>query len=149
MKISLYADGSIFHKQKVGGWAFAFEHEGERVSLCGAEHGVTGNAMELLAVVKGLRYVMKRTTVRSVTVISDSQYVIYGASRYLPDWRTNKWYNASGRIVSNKDLWVDLDNIIHQFGQTRWQWVRGHKGVVLNELCDKLARSAAKELMQA
>jgi ribonuclease HI len=78
--------------------------------------------MELTAVIEGLKATPEGA---SVTVVSDSQYVVYTITR---KWKRN----------ANQDLWLALDQA-RAARQVRWQYVRGHAGHAYNERCDQLA----------
>ncbi len=43
------------------------------------------------------------------------------------------------KIVKNKELWMQLDNLINKHNVT-WNWVKGHAGFEFNEKADELAR---------
>ncbi len=43
--------------------------------------------------------------------------------------------------VKNVDLWQLLDHENNRH-QVKWNWVKGHSGVVGNEIADKLANQA-------
>jgi len=43
------------------------------------------------------------------------------------------------KIVKNKELWMQLDNLINKHNVT-WKWVKGHAGFEFNEKADELAR---------
>ena len=51
-----------------------------------------------------------------------------------------KWMeNFNKKIVKNKELWMQLDNLINKHNVT-WKWVKGHAGFEFNEKADELAR---------
>ena len=51
-----------------------------------------------------------------------------------------KWMeNFKKKIVKNKELWMQLDNLINKHNVT-WKWVKGHAGFEFNEKADELAR---------
>jgi ribonuclease HI len=97
--------------------------------------------MELTAAIKALqRLYALGLKDEDVTVISDSQYVIYGASMYLRGWKqSGRLKENSPKVLKNKDLWIEIDRLSTLF-RTRWLWVRGHNGHEENERCDRLAK---------
>ena len=97
--------------------------------------------MELLAVIKGLE-ALKRPC--SVTVYSDSAYVVNGIKRgWARKWRANGWMRNKKERALNPDLWAQLLDLCDKH-QVQFQWVRGHSGNVENERCDHLATEIAR-----
>jgi ribonuclease HI len=95
--------------------------------------------MELKAVIEGLK-ALKKAGAR-VVIHTDSRYVMDGASKWLPGWKTRGWKTAEKKPVKNEDLWRSLDEEMarHDVG---WVWVAGHSGHPENERADRLARAA-------
>lgn len=141
----LYTDGSVLRNPGgVGGWAFLYKLHGEIVTGAGGLRVATNNTAELTAVLKGLHSLeLDGCAHLPVCIVSDSQYVIYGASRYIYVWKKCGWRTAEGKPVANRQLWEELDKRAKLFA-TRWRWVRGHSGNPSNEECDKLAGEAAR-----
>ena len=83
----------------------------------------------------------KKTT---ITIVSDSKYVINGITKWLNGWKKNDWKNASNKPVKNVDLWQKLDELIRTHSVT-FEWVKGHDGNVHNEKADYLARRYIEE----
>ena len=59
----------------------------------------------------------------------------------IHNWKTNGWKTAAKKSVKNKELWVELDELI-QIHQINWIWVKGHSGHPQNEKADELANIA-------
>jgi ribonuclease HI len=78
----------------------------------------------------------------SVLVVSDSKYVVRGASEWIENWKRRRWMTANDTPVSNRELWEQLDYLAKQF-DCRWKWVKGHNGHEMNEIVDEMARDAA------
>jgi ribonuclease HI len=96
--------------------------------------------MELKAVIEGLKQVSDRAGV--VTVHTDSQLVVKGMTEWIVGWQRKQWRKSDGEPVLNAELWRALLAESQRLGQVRWQWVRGHSGVPLNERADQLAVAA-------
>jgi ribonuclease HI len=101
--------------------------------------------MELRAVIAGLVALKEPCAVR---VVTDSQYVQRGMSRYLDRWATTGWRTSRGELVANRDLWEALVRESSRHKVT-WTWVRGHGASAEQNRCDQLALSAARELVSA
>lgn len=100
----------------------------------------TNNRMALASAVMALDVLKVRCRVRFV---SDSQYLVKGASEWMPGWKRRNWRRKAGPI-ENLAMWKVLDRSAGRHQMT-WQWVRGHAGDPKNEYVDHLAARAATE----
>lgn len=103
-------------------------------------HG-TNQIAELTAAIEGLT---RTPAGASVTLISDSQYVLKGLTEWRAGWVRRGWKNAAGDPVANQPLWKKLYAVADARKVTT-QWVRGHNGDQYNEEADKLAGQALTE----
>lgn len=138
----IWTDGSCLGNPGAGGWAcivrtpIEIEHY-----LYGSEMNTTNNRMELLAIIKGLEIV---PIAQAVTIFTDSQYALKGATSYLRKWMADGWKNARGKQdIKNIDLWKQLWNV-SQNKTIHYVWVKGHANHEMNEKVDQMARSAAR-----
>lgn len=139
----LYTDGSCEGNPGPGGYAAIVVVDGETREITGGERQTTNNRMEMMAVIRGLDALEEET---SVHVVTDSQYVVNGITRWIGGWRRKGWKTASGAPVKNRDLWERLDELASARRVT-WEWVRGHSGHPENERADALARDATRGVM--
>ncbi len=109
-----------------------------RKTLSGGETLTTNNRMELQAVIEGIKAVKKPS---QLTIVTDSQYVMQGATTWMTGWKANQWRTANRKPVKNQDLWVTLDSLLN-LHDIQWEWVRGHNGHPENEEADALACAA-------
>lgn len=139
--VEIFTDGACSGNPGRGGYAVILRSEGKEKELSGCAPETTNNRMELTAVIKGLE-ALKRPC--RVHVMTDSNYVVQGMTKWLPKWERSQWKNSQKRTVLNKDLWKRLLELsgIHEI---EWQWVRGHNEHHENERCDRLARAAIRE----
>ena len=100
----------------------------------------TNNRMALASALLALRALKVHSRVRFV---SDSQYLVKGASEWMAGWKRRNWRRKAGPI-ENLAMWQQLDRVISGHDVT-WKWVRGHAGDPKNEYVDHLAVRAAKE----
>jgi ribonuclease HI len=135
--VALHTDGACSGNPGPGGWGAILVAGGQEKELCGGEAATTNNRMELMAVIVGLETLTRPC---SVTVYSDSKYVIDGITGWIHGWKKRGWKKADGKPVLNADLWQRLDAARGRH-QVSWQWVKGHAGDVMNERADALARS--------
>jgi ribonuclease HI len=64
---------------------------------------------------------------------------------WLENWQKNGWKTAGKKDVKNKELWVQ----IYEFTRVHdieWIKVKGHSDNKYNNLCDKMAVEAYKNL---
>jgi len=145
--LMIFTDGGCSGNPGPGGWAFVIAREeagGPRIisSKNGGEKTTTNNRMELTAVLQSLRALRDMEGApRAAVVVTDSQYVQKGITDWIVKWKRNGWVSSGKTPVKNRDLWEALDAIVGEFS-LEWQWVRGHSGVALNEMCDALAQEA-------
>jgi len=75
-----------------------------------------------------------------VTVVSDSKYVVDAVEKgWVFDWEKKGFAKKK-----NPDLWKRFLKVYRQH-KVRFQWIRGHSGHPLNELCDRLAVAASQQ----
>lgn len=132
----------------IGGWAFQYYYKDEMFKDSGGLKKTTNNKAEMLAVIEGLCHIIENEhDDGKITVFSDSQYVINGASIWLDNWKQNGWIAKSGHPIKNRPLWEDLDFLIEELDHNIvWKWIRGHNGNPHNEAVDFAARQETKTM---
>lgn len=132
----VYTDGSCIGNPGPGGWALHAElPDGRVVELGGGELETTNNRMELRAAIEAVRLTVDWP---AVTLITDSDYVRSGITKWVAGWKRNGWLTSTGRPVENQGLWNELDGLADR--RVTWQWTRAHVGTPGNERCDRIAR---------
>ena len=149
--VILYTDGACSGNPGPGGWAALLKHPATETikTLCDGEPRTTNNRMELTAVIEGLR-ALKGPQRRRVHLVSDSEYVINGLTRWIKSWIANDWRRGNKRNsppVKNADLWRTLHDLVQQHDMS-YEHVRSHTGQPENEECDRLAVAAIKAIKQ-
>ena len=142
IEVVIHTDGSCLGNPGPGGWAAVLCYGTREKEISGGEASTTNNRMELLAVIMALE-TLKRPV--KACVISDSNYMKDGITKWIKTWKRNGWKTAARKPVANQDLWQRLDAAAARH-DVRWQWVKGHAGDEMNERCDDLARSEAEKL---
>lgn len=139
-QVMLYTDGSNHGQPGPAGWGALLVCQGRELPLSGPIPSATNNQAELTAVLKGLEALIEPC---AVTLVSDSQYVVNGISKYLPGWVRRGWRASGGGEVKNRDLWEQLlkQTQRHRITAT---WVKGHAGHPENERVDRLAGEASR-----
>ena len=139
--IKIYTDGSCIGNPGQGGWAAIILDDGKKIEIKGSKKDTTNNQMELLAPIKALKEIPKGSKVQ---IFTDSKYVKSGITEWIHNWKKNGWKTANKKKVSNKELWIELDENVN-FHNVEWFWVKGHSGNHYNEIADKLAVNAMNE----
>jgi len=133
-KVTIYTDGAC-KKTKKGGWAAILICNGKEKELSGSFDNTTNNKMELQGPIEALKSLKTKC---DVTIYSDSQYVVKGASSWVQGWIKNGWMTKSGSPVKNQDEWKELYSLT-QLHDVDFQWVKGHSDNEFNNKCDALA----------
>ncbi len=139
-KVQLITDGACIGNPGPGGWACVLRFGQLDKEMWGAEPQTTNNRMELTAAVRGLEALKEAC---DVEIVTDSEYVKNGITKWILGWKRNGWRKADKSPVLNKDLWQELD---FQDGRhtTKWTWTKGHASHIDNNRCDELATAAAR-----
>ena len=140
--VIIYTDGACRGNPGIGGWGVLMSYEDEVKELYGGELDTTNNKMELRAVIEGLNTLKEPC---SVKVFTDSKYVMDGINSWIHNWKKNNWKTANKKDVKNKDLWIQLDNLVSKHN-IAWEWVKGHSGNPGNEKADELANRGIENL---
>jgi len=135
-EVHAFTDGACSGNPGPGGWGVLLRAGTHEKELFGGEPDTTNQRMELRAAIEALRALKKPCR---ITIHSDSKYVVQGMTEWIHGWKRNGWKNTAKYVVSNQDLWQELDDLTRQH-QVHWQWVKGHAGHPENERADELAR---------
>lgn len=136
--IEIFTDGACTGNPGPGGWAAILRTDAHEKELSGGERATTNNRMELTAAIRAFEALKQPST---VTIHTDSRYVMDGATKWMANWKRNGWKTADKKPVKNKELWKALEAAAAPHKVT-WRWVKGHDGHPENERCDALARGA-------
>ena len=143
MKLSIYTDGACSGNPGPGGYSAIIKLEdGTSYELSQGYKNTTNNRMELRAAIAALNFVVDRKK-NEVVLYSDSKYITDAVNQ---GWILN-WKNRKLSGVKNPDLWRQFIELIEQFDELSFVWVKGHNGHEENEQCDELARKAIKGVL--
>ena len=138
-KVVIYTDGGCSNNPGPGGYGVVRVKGNNRKEYSGGFRKTTNNRMELMACIVGLRSLKSK---RSVTLYSDSKYVVDGIEKgWAERWKAKGWMRTSIDKAENADLWSELLELCEKHEVT-FKWVKGHAGNSENERCDKLAMKA-------
>jgi ribonuclease HI len=137
-KVQIFTDGACKGNPGPGGWGAIIRFKDNEKEINGYKPLTTNNIMELMAVIESLKAISKPF---DIEITTDSKYVKNGITAWIHNWKRNGWKTASKKPVKNKELWIELDNLIQKHNVS-WKWVKGHSGHIENERADELANEA-------
>lgn len=142
-EVEIWTDGACSGNPGPGGWAAILRWRDKEHEISGAEDHTTNNRMELMGVLRGLEALKKPM---QVAIVTDSAYVEKAFTQgWLDKWQRNGWKTAAKKPVENQDLWQAILEAAAPH-QIRFERVRGHAGIELNERADQLAVRARESL---
>lgn len=143
-KIEIYTDGACSGNPGPGGYAGILFYKGKEKIVSGGEQKTTNNRMELTAVIKSLEALKE---VCEIDLYTDSAYVCNAITQdWLTDWQLKNWKNSQKKPVLNKDLWVQLLDLIGKH-KVNFIKVKGHADNLNNNRCDEIARNEILKLI--
>tara|TARA_B100000700_G_C14981932_1_gene826844 strand:+ start:1067 stop:1546 length:480 start_codon:yes stop_codon:yes gene_type:complete len=143
--ISSATDGACSGNPGPGGWGALIRFEDGTVEeLGGFEAETTNNRMELTAALEILKELKNLPLHPNLTIRTDSKYLIDGFETWIKGWKNKGWRTASGKPVSNQDLWKALD--VARIEGIKLEYVKGHSGDKDNDRVDKIAVSFSKKI---
>jgi len=138
--VQLITDGACLGNPGPGGWAYILRYGEHKREMAGSDPATTNNRMELRAAIEGMRALREPC---EVEVVTDSEYLKNGITKWIHGWKRNGWKTASKKPVINQDLWNELDKEASRH-QVHWTWTKGHANHSDNNRCDELATQAAR-----
>jgi ribonuclease HI len=130
----VFTDGACEHNPGGrGGWGWVVDADNFGY---GGDPSTTNQRMEIRAALEAVRALP-----RPLTIWSDSRYVVDCFEKsWWRNWHRNGWVNSKKEPVKNRDLWEPFVELVAD-GGVAFQWVKGHSGVDLNEVADRLANA--------
>lgn len=142
-EIEIFTDGSCYGTVGPGGWAALIISGNKKLEISGRENKTTNNRMEMLAVIKGLSILKKRSNIK---VYTDSGFIVDVIEKKIINrWRTNGWRASGKKRVANKDLWQKIIPLC-KYHNIKFHHVKSHSGHTFNERCDQSAKAEAIKL---
>jgi ribonuclease HI len=137
-RTAVWTDGACRGNPGPGGWAWA-TRDGRQDS--GGDPKTTNQRMELHAVLEAVTRLAG-----PLEVVSDSTYVVNCfRDGWWKGWLARGWVSSKRQPVANRDLWEPLVAAV-QVRDVTFRWVKGHAGDPMNDLVDRLAVTASREV---
>lgn len=143
--VEAFTDGACSGNPGPGGWGVLLRYGKHEKELCGGEAATTNQQMELQAAIEALKALSKPC---SITIHSDSKYVVQGMTEWIHNWKAKGWKTAGKKPVSNLERWQQLDALAAGH-DVNWEWIKGHAGHPENERADELARAGIPQAKTA
>jgi ribonuclease HI len=134
MMIEVYVDGSSKGNPGPGGAGVVIQNDdGQTISVHGIPLGyVTNNQAEFLALKHALMELKNQGLSHDpVNILTDSQLVV---GIFSQNWKAR----------ANLALVIEIRDLLKEFPQLTFAYVKGHNGNQGNELADSLAQEAAE-----
>ena len=141
----MITDGACKGNPGRGGWAFILRYGEHKREMFGSAPETTNNRMELMGVIEGLKRLKEQC---AVEIITDSEYVKNGMTKWIAGWKRNGWKSSDKKPVKNQDLWMELDKLVNSH-RVQWTWTKGHALHEDNNRCDELASRAAEDQLSS
>ncbi|MBR4003970.1 MAG: ribonuclease HI [Clostridia bacterium] len=142
-KIDIYTDGACSGNPGPGGYAGILIYGSKEKIISGGDSLTTNNRMELMAVIKSLQALKE---ICEVDLYTDSAYVCNAITQgWLEDWQLKNWKNSQKKPVLNKDLWLELLEMLTKH-KVNFIKVKGHSDNYNNNRCDEIARNEILKL---
>ena len=142
-EVVIYTDGACSGNPGKGGWGAILMFGEHKKEISGAEKETTNNRMELTAPIEAMKLLKKPCVVK---IYSDSAYLVNAFTQgWIYNWQKNGWKTSDKKDVKNRDLWEEIYRFtkIHKI---EWIKVKGHSDNEFNNLCDKMAVNAIKNI---
>jgi ribonuclease HI len=141
-QVIIYTDGACTGNPGAGGYGAVLIYGENRKEISGGYRLTTNNRMEMMAAIAALK-ALKHSCV--VTLHSDSKYLVDAIKQgWAKRWQANNWRRNQKELAKNPDLWQELLDLCEKH-RVNFVWVKGHAGILENEICDCLAVAAARQ----
>ena len=140
--VEIYTDGACSNNPGPGGFGTILMYQDIKKEISGYKENTTNNIMEMTAVIEGLNMLKRKCQCR---IYSDSAYVVNAFKQnWIDNWEKNNWKTANKKEVKNKELWIELKELVKKHN-AEFIKVKGHSDNEYNNRCDELARQAIVE----
>jgi ribonuclease HI len=132
----VWADGACIPNPGLGGAAAVIkELDGTYTTMTFSHPKTNSVRMEYVAVLMALHALPNQSHIQ---VFTDSELLVNTMTKWAPKWTENHFQKKK-----TADLVKLLLVEVARMQKVEWFWVKGHSGIELNEICDKLSVEAA------
>jgi ribonuclease HI len=119
-EVELAVKASYRPEEGSGGWGAVLRKGKTTRELSGRQASTSANALLLVGATEGLRALTRPC---SITIHSDADYLIRGASQWVSGWISRGWRTKDGSPVANEGAWKALLQAAEPH-QVRWRLTR-------------------------
>ena len=139
--IEIYTDGACKGNPGPGGYGVIIFKDNILVNAIQQQFDyTTNNKMELSAILHALAIINNDYFLEKCIIYSDSSYCVNIANDWIYTWAKNNWMNSKQQQIENIDLVQNLYSYVNGFCKFTIQKIKGHSGLIGNELADAAAR---------
>jgi ribonuclease HI len=140
--INIWCDGACAGNPGPGGYAAAIVYKDSTIAFqAGYSDYTTNNRMELAGFINALTMALNELTMGHKGLV-----IIHTDSKYIENaincgW-LKKWAGKGFSKIKNPDLWQEVYAVISKCDFITVKWVKGHSGIIGNDIVDRLAVEA-------
>ena len=145
--IEIYTDGACSGNPGPGGYGVVVVQDGKVINSASLPaNNTTNNREEMKAILWAFGYYGQFNP----TVYSDSAYAVNTFTNWMWGWKNRGWVKSDKKTPENLDLVKAYDEICKIHGKLNIQHIKGHAGILYNELADQLAtgKITPKEVLE-
>lgn len=152
--IKIFTDGSSLSNGKTnntGGWGMAVFDEKDNLiyAQSGTSINTTNNREEFKAILSAIDYVLSMSNdefaVNQAIICTDSSYCLNTLTDWMYRWERNNWIKSDKKVPENLDIIKPLYKKLSGKSSIEFLKVKGHSGLLGNELADALATGDEKK----
>jgi len=140
--LNIWCDGACAGNPGPGGYASAIVYKDSTISFySGYSDYTTNNRMELSGFISAMKMALNEFNLGKLdkaTIHTDSKYI---ENAINCGWLV-KWARQGFIKIKNPDLWLEVYTIISKCDFITVKWVKGHSGIIGNDIVDRLAVEA-------
>ncbi|OQM34276.1 ribonuclease HI [bacterium endosymbiont of Pedicinus badii] len=140
-KVEIFIDGSCLNNPGPGGLGILFKYRNYNRTFSKGFKNTTNNRMELTAAIYAIKFLKFPC---KISISTDSRYLYDGITKWIYVWKEKNWKNSRKKFIKNADLWKNLLSCSKNHILC-WNWIKSHNRIKENEICDKIAKNAAKK----
>lgn len=141
--IEIYTDGACSGNPGPGGYGVVVVRDGKIIKA--QQHfkaETTNNEMELAAILWAVISSINEKWEKPICY-SDSAYAVNSLTNWMYGWKEKNWFKSDNQKPKNLDL-IQLYDLYKGNNIISLVKIKGHKGIIGNELADKLATNTIK-----
>lgn len=104
-EVAISVKASYSSSQRMGGWGVVLRKGNRTRTASEQDEELSANALLIRGATRGLKLLNQPC---KVTITSDADYLIRGASQWISSWLAREWHTKTGKPVANQQEWRAL-----------------------------------------